>query len=213
MASLGIRVVVYKTLRILVSLYLLILTIGHYFIHEYVYACLILVMLVVYTNLNIRSFASAQFGTLATQLVWLCFLTFQSYKNYSKYEDGKILIHYSKDFNHRRKQLGVPIIPAWWHVFDKGTRDIEWRGNEHSIGHVDKLIIVDSNRMIEFESDDYTLKPIGKSERHIYVRYIYETRKHPDTLGFTYAIGDSSKNISKAVASDTLNANHIQKDY
>jgi len=194
-------------------LYLLALAVGHYLIHEYFYSCVILLALIIYSYDNIRSFSSDRFGKLGNQLVPLLVLTFYSYKEYERYTNDKILFSYSKEFNHCRQKLGIPVIPASWQVKSKGYKDIEWQSKKSIIGHDEKLIVLTTDYKIEFETDDYKLKPQDTIERNLYVRYIYATGKHPDTLDYSYAVGDSVRSITRQVADSILNAARIQKDY
>ncbi|WP_259070894.1 hypothetical protein HDF24_22845 [Mucilaginibacter sp. X4EP1] len=170
--------------------------------------------LIVYTFHNIKSFSDSHSRVLINQLIGLIFITYQSYKDYSRYTDDKILFSYSKPFNDHRQQLGVPIIPTSWRVAFKSSYSIEWDEKKDGVGHERKYIFMNADHTIEFESDDYKLsRTRADSERYVYVRYIYATGKHPDTLSFSYSNGDSAKSITKSIADSILNADHIQKDY
>jgi hypothetical protein len=213
MISLSTKVIIYKVLRILVLVCFLVLAIGYYLIKEYVFASIFSLGVIINSFHNIKSFSDSNPRILTNQLIWLVFMIYPSYQYYSRYKKDKILFSYSKLFNYRREQLGIPIIPSSWQVASKGSKSIEWTAEKGIVGHERKDIVMNDDQVIEFENDDYSLKKQAIFERYIYVRYIYATGKHPDTLDFSYSIGDSTKSITKTIADSILNADHIKKDY
>ena len=193
--------------------YVLALSIGHYYIHEYVDSGLFFLVLIFYSYLNIKQFASEKINLQINQIIWLFFMTLLSYHNFGRYEEKQLLLSYSKAFNDQRKRLELPIIPQNWETDVPFGKGIEWHSKGDSMGHYSKYIGLGKDKTIQLERDDYNLRKTDKIARSISIFYCYRAKNHPDTLKYFYSIGDSSRQITRAFADSLFNAEHIQKDY
>ncbi len=90
---------------------------------------------------------------------YLFLLGFLGRQDITEYKEMTCQDKYGRSFNLARRRLGVPEIPADWHIFGRGNGFVSWVANKTDIGHKVKHIEIDSSCRIEVEDDGYKLKP------------------------------------------------------
>ena len=118
---------------------------------------------------------------------------------------------YGMSFNNRRKALGIPIIPASWHIKERNDKSIWWTGNENVIGHKRKTVMF-SGCDIYGELDVYNLPVKNGKKRLIEIEYKYRDKNGKDSIIYTYQIEHSAKEISKNIADSLFSAENINKN-
>jgi len=127
---------------------------------------------------------------------WTLIMFYWGNKDVAKYKDNVCMDKFGKAFNEIRKNRGIPIIPAGWHERYSNHGRANWESEEHVIGHTEKYIDVDDGCVLNFEDDDYTLKPTRGIKQFLYIRTQYAKGKGSDTISYRYAVGDSSRTIT-----------------
>ena len=143
--------------------------------------------------------------------IWTILLGFQFYRDITEYKRNACQDKFGQEFNARRRSLGIPEIPANWHVDDRWDRYVDWKGKNGVTGHADKAVGVDSTCTLEFEQDDYDLKPLKDKRRDVTISTHYA--KGNDSIFFSYYDGDSSHVISRHKADSIFAVEKIRKDY
>ena len=119
---------------------------------------------------------------------------------------------YGLSYNDKRKSLGIPAIPAHWHVKEHNPDFIWWTGDENIIGHKRKSVAFSGCDIVE-EYDVYTLPKQNWQGRWIQIEYNYATETKKDSVAYTYQTDHTSRHISRSTADSILNAEKINKDY
>jgi len=135
------------------------------------------------------------------------------YRDISNYDRSIWQTKFGTAFNARRLVLGIPEIPAGWHITSRGNTWVDWKAKDSVIGHESKDISFDSIRSIIFENDEYTLKPLQGKKRDMNVFTKYARGKAKDSIFFSYYDGDTSRTISRNKADSLFAAEKIKKDY
>lgn len=87
-----------------------------------------------------------------------------------------------------------------------------WRGDTSQFGHYSKDIAIDSACRVEFEDDDYKLKPVDNLVRSMSIRMKYARGRGEDSLFYYYSVGDSTQTITRQKADSLFAAEHIDSD-
>ncbi|HZX59549.1 MAG TPA: hypothetical protein VFE54_12515 [Mucilaginibacter sp.] len=142
----------------------------------------------------------------------ILFIGFWGYRDLEKYKSNICDDRFGREFNVRRRRLGVPEIPADWHVDRKERGHVTWKAKD-SVGHTDKSIWIDSTCAIEFEIDGYKLKCIDSVSRDMSISTYFARGKASDSIIYRYGLGDSTRLISRQQADSIFAAEKIKKDY
>ncbi|MCR8556380.1 hypothetical protein KXD93_01935 [Mucilaginibacter sp. BJC16-A38] len=149
-------------------------------------------------------------------IMFLCLLYayfgYTAYQEITKFNRNVSLDKFGKAFNYRRQSLGIPIIPADWTIENRGSFSVNWKGKKDIIGHTSKHISIDSYTA-DYEMDWYNLKPIDSIKRSMKIRTEYAKGKGKDSIFYYFAVGDSTRTISRKQADSIFNAEKIKKDY
>jgi hypothetical protein len=140
-------------------------------------------------------------------------MSYWGYKDIVKYNDYLCTDKFGPEFNARRQSLGVPQIPADWHEDYTLNHSSRWEQKDSTTGHHDKHIYIDSTCAIEFEDDQYYLKPINGKSCGMGVQTRYARGKAKDSIFFRYNNGDSSRDVTRQQADSIFAAEKIKKDY
>ncbi|MGZ3890939.1 MAG: hypothetical protein ACXVI9_10600 [Mucilaginibacter sp.] len=143
----------------------------------------------------------------------IIFVGFWGYRDLAKYKSNICDDRFGREFNARRRSLGVPEIPADWHVDYKGRGYVTWKAKD-TTGHFRKYISVDSSCAIEYEEDEYNLKPVNAKLREISIDTRYKGGKRINSISYWYTPGiDTGRYISRQQADSIFAAEKIKKDY
>lgn len=144
-------------------------------------------------------------------VIWVCLLIMAFnfiHKQVVKHYQDK----YDFAYNRQRQKLGIPIIPANWHIKEHDDVSAYWCGDEKEIGHKRKMVTF-SGCVSDGELDVYNLPNQDKKQRWLEIEYNYKKKPQPDSVSYTYQIDHSAKVITRKFADSLFNAEHINKDY
>jgi len=145
---------------------------------------------------------------------YLVFAVFYGYRGIAEYNRNICQDKFGLVFNKTRKTLGVPQIPADWHIETRGNRSVDWAARDSTLGHESKTIFIDSICRIELERDEYNLKPLNGVTRYMSITTHYYARgKSADSIFYYYEEGDDNRLISKQRADSIFAKEKIKKDY
>lgn len=119
---------------------------------------------------------------------------------------------YGLSYNEKRKDLGIPTIPANWSIKERNENFIGWSGNETRVGHKRKSVTF-SGCSIEGELDVFKLSTKNGEERLLEIKNYYPNESKSAAVFYTYQIGHYGSSISKMTADSILNAEHISATY
>lgn len=119
---------------------------------------------------------------------------------------------YGLNYNIKRKELGIPIIPNYWNIKERDDESVWWTGDEDVIGHKRKSVIF-SGCDISGELDIYNLPLKDGKRRLIEIEYKYGNKIHNDSVSYSYQIDHSATMVSKNLIDSILTAEKIKKDY
>ncbi len=200
--------------RILIPLIVLAIAIAGFVTKDYIDAGIFLFgfVFVAYRNYKISNISIA---SLILYNSWILLLVGHlEYKEYSKRRKEVYYSQFGLPFNAMRRNVGVPIIPGGWHQGPYPDRLIFWDSKNGSMGHVAKMIFMDSlSRYIEWEEDRYKLKEPGKDTSYVMIRSYYNPHKIIDSISYAYEHGLDNKSISRRQADSIFEAERIQRDY
>lgn len=117
---------------------------------------------------------------------------------------------YGVSYNNKRKELGIPLIPANWSIKERSEEYIGWSGNEKNVGHKRKSVTFSGCR-IKGELDVFRLSNQNGEERLFEMKYYYPHEGQRGTVIYTYQIGSYGNSIPKMTADSLLNAENIQR--
>lgn len=137
---------------------------------------------------------------------------FWSWHEIMQYKNKRCLDKFGTEFNLRRQKLGIPLLPADWHIDFQDSRSTDWRKKD-SMGHYYKTTLVDSLCAPEYEEDRYNLKPVRGVLRNMLILTWFDNKKHADTIRYEYTGGNSTRTITRQQADSIFAAEKIQKDY
>lgn len=136
---------------------------------------------------------------------------FTGYNEVFKYEIAVCHDKFGREFNERRRQLGIPEIPANWQIDSKRDDLTSWHGKDSIGGHESKTIIFDKCR-IDREDDEYYLTPRDGDSRHMEVIYQYAEGNVGDSTFFNYEVDNNISRISRSMADSIFAAEQIRRD-
>jgi len=119
---------------------------------------------------------------------------------------------YGLSYNEKRKELGIPLIPANWSIKERTENFVGWWGDETKVGYKRKAVTF-SGCNIDGELDVFNLSLQNGKKRLLEIQYNYPRGKEKATLIYTYQIDHYAKSISKIAADSILNAENIQRGY
>lgn len=171
-----------------------------------------LIVLIIATILRrIRDKDDWGFVILSIIMGILC-ISLLSWQEMRKYKTGLCLDKFGTEFNQRRQKLGIPVLPADWHIDFRGDRSTDWTKKD-SLGHYFKTTVVDSLCGLEYEEDRYNFKPARGVSRSMSVQIWFAKGKGSDTISYRYYDGDSTRNVTRRQADSIFSAEKIQNDY
>jgi len=135
---------------------------------------------------------SLVFGT-----IWL---GMTAYREIKIYREGAWQEKFGKGFNPQRRRLGTPIIPAGWQCDISFGPTAYWTGKNSVLGHDSKTICGDSVRDLDFERDNYNLKPSHGVPREVSIVTIYGRGGAMDSIKYSYERGSNDKPITRQQA-------------
>jgi hypothetical protein len=140
------------------------------------------------------------------------FVGFYGYHDISKYKRNVCQDKFGREFNERRRRLGVPEIPVEWHVKFRGNYSVDWTGKD-TTGHVSKDIEINSSCVLDYEIDEYNLKAINGISRDMSIKTRYANGKGKDSIFYFYETGGDNHLISGRQADSIFAAEKFNKDY
>jgi len=142
----------------------------------------------------------------------LLFLGYLVHLDVVKYKRNACQDKFGREFNERRRSLGIPEIPANWQVNYRSDRVVSWMGKNGINGHERKYIYVDSC-IINSEWDRYHLKAIHSISRDMTITTTYAKGKGMDSIFYRYETGSDSRLITRKQADSIFDSEKIKKDY
>jgi hypothetical protein len=139
-------------------------------------------------------------------------LGFNGYNAVTKYKTAVCQDKFGREFNKRRRSLGIPEIPRSWIADSRGDWSTTWHGKDSVGGHESKIIFFDKCA-IDREDDEYYLSPVDGTSRHMEIISQYAIGKGQDSIFFRYIIGDKDSVITSNMADSIFDAERIRKDY
>ncbi|MGE6218449.1 hypothetical protein ACQKCH_01385 [Nubsella zeaxanthinifaciens] len=118
---------------------------------------------------------------------------------------------YGVAYNRKRKALGIPLIPSYWHIKKQSSDFIWWEGNENVIGHKRKSVMF-SGCSIYGELDVYNLPLKDGIPRLIEIEYRYGRNQDNDSISYTYQVGNSATVVSKYLIDSLFSVERIKKN-
>ena len=204
--------IIYKTIIILFSAVLLYFGVALYLIQEYFFAAGFALVSVINIVGAIRKKSSdLTFWVVVGIGVNIGLTLYGSRRTFAKHEEYVCSARFGREFNGKREYRSVPILPWGWKKIDSGWRTV-WNGDTSAFGHYAKEIIIDSACRIDWEDDDYKLKPVGDMAREISIRMKYAKGRGEDSLFYYYSVGDSTHAITRQKADSLFAAEHIESD-
>ena len=144
---------------------------------------------------------------------WIFYTGYFGYKEIARYKSDKCDDRFGPEFNTRRRRLGIPEIPADWHVKYKWRGYVEWEAKD-TTGHALKYVDIDSSCAIKSEYDEYNLKTVKGKTRSISIDIRYGKGRVNDSIFYRYDAGsDIVRDISRQQADSIFAAEKIKKDY
>lgn len=178
--------IIFRTVIILFSAVLLYFAVALYLIHEYWFAGGFVFISVINIVGAIRKKSSELTFWVVIAIGFNIGLTlYGSRRTFAKHEEYICSARFGREFNGRRENRGVPVIPRGWKRVDSG-RWTTWRGDTSTLGHYAKDIMIDSACRIDLEDDDYKLNPAGDLARSISIRMKYARGRGEDSLFYYY---------------------------
>jgi hypothetical protein len=215
MAASKFMIFIHRTVAVLGFLMIGGMTARLFYLHEYVWAWVYVALIVLVLYQFIKSLFSAKPNYLGYNLVfcglWPC------WHEYSYYKNEVLVEKYGLVYNKTRERLGIPIIPADWHIEHPGWASGDWRGKKGVLGHEEKYIGFDSLNRIEYERDEYNFKGIHDTSRSISILFDYARGKSKDSIFYLYNYPldyrDTTVKISRHHADSIFDLARIRKDY
>jgi len=152
-----------------------------------------------------------QVGYLAFWIVWIFFIDLR--KNYYEHQNKLRLDKYGPVLNAKRAKLGIPVIPVTWQPNYLGEWGADWRKKDSTVGHQNKLVVLDSLHRLESEEDTYNLKHADSVDRYVNIRTYFSKSGNVDSISYWYEAGMNNKTISRTQSDSLFKAEGIQKDY
>jgi len=174
-------------------------------------ACLLALFGVVI--LDILEKVKSKGGIITTFCLMLISMGPLSYREISDYKKNLCQDKFGREFNARRKSLGIPQIPENWHIKYNFYHSITWQARDSVTGHESKEIAIDSSCSINREQDEYELKPLHGKARYVRIFYQYASGKTKDSVAAWFGDGDSTRDVSRSQADSILDGEKIKKDY
>jgi len=143
--------------------------------------------------------------------IWVLVFGNMVYRDIAKYKRNICQDKFGREFNARRRRLGIPEIPPDWHIKYRNDRSFEWQGKNSVIGHQSKYISIDTC-LIDFEEDRYHLKSVHGISRTMSINIGYAKGSGKDSIFCHYDVGSDSHLITLSQADSILAADKIKKD-
>ncbi|MCO5947046.1 hypothetical protein [Mucilaginibacter flavidus] len=131
----------------------------------------------------------------------------------SKYIDFRCANSFGPEFNKKRKELHIPIIPPVWKVYFSDENATAWQASKVSRGHGFKVVIYNGCDL-DGEEDHYyfSSKKIQDTVLTAYYKYVNRYRNKDSTV-FIFQIGHHADTITSKKADSIFVANKISKDF
>jgi len=158
--------------------------------------------------------SNESWATIIKVNIWLLlFVVIWGWQFYDNYTKDVCMDKFGKEFNQRRRSLGMPVIPSDWQIdYFRRKNSTNWKKKD-TIGHYYKTTGVDSACQITYEVDKYNFKPYRGVSRSMSSEYRFGNGRDRDTMVFYYEAGAGSRTITHQQADSIFAAEKIQKDY
>jgi len=183
-----------------------------FYLHEYIWAWLFTALIVLFLHDFIKDFFRPK-PSYRSYYSLVVFGIWGGWRGYSDYKRDVRLEKYGLAYNKTRERLGIPVIPANWHLEDRGDLSARWSGKQGMLGHERKFIGFDSLHKIEFESDEYNFKGIRDTTISMSILFRYGKGKSKDSIFYLYHLKDTTLEISRHKADSIFDIARIRKDY
>jgi len=129
------------------------------------------------------------------------------------YVDFCCAASFGPEFNKKRKELHIPIIPSGWKVYNTENRSTAWQAPKVSRGHGFKVVVYDGCDL-DGEEDHYyfSSKKIQDTVLEVDYRYVNKHRSKDSTV-YTFQVGDHADTITTRQADSIFVANKINRDF
>lgn len=130
----------------------------------------------------------------------------------SKYIDFRCANSFGPEFNKKRKELHIPIIPPAWEVYSSNKNATVWQAPGVSRGHGLKVVVYNGCDL-DAEKDYYyfSSKKMQDTVLTAYYKCVNSNRSKDSTV-FIFQIGHHADTISSKKADSIFAANKISKD-
>lgn len=131
----------------------------------------------------------------------------------SKYIDFRCANSFGPEFNKKRKELHIPIIPLVWKVYFSDVNATAWQASKVRRGHGFKVVVYNGCDIDEEEDHYYfSSKKIQDTVLTAYYKYVNRNRRKDSTV-FIFQIGHHADTITSKKADSIFAANKISKDF
>jgi hypothetical protein len=190
----------------------------HLKLHSVYWLCTKLVGLIIiwlflfYTSLKNEEVSKLSF--IFSCCMWTLLLGYFGYDDTVKYNSEAHQERFGREYNARRHSLGIPELPVGWYVESRDKYSVRWKAKD-TIGHISKRVTFYVNYAIEFEDDNYNLKPVKGVHRNLSVRTEYNYDNGRDSISYWYQVGSDNHywDITRQQADSIFAAEKIKKDY
>lgn len=127
--------------------------------------------------------------------------------------DSRCADSFGPEFNKKRKELHIPIIPSGWKVYNSTETATLWKAPKVRKGHGFKVVVYDGCEL-DGEEDHYyfSSKKIQDTVLEVAYRYINKHRSKDSTV-FVFQIGNHADTITRGKADSIFAANKIDRDF
>lgn len=145
----------------------------------------------------------------------IVYMLYLGYKHYNQAVIDDCQVSSGLPLNNMRKLFGVPVIGNNWKRYQRPVPNeryehADWLSDSLGIGHYSKDIRVTAGCRITNENDVYGIR---RQKAHLFIETKYNKAGLPDSLFYSYKIGDSTRIVDRRFADSLLSAEHIRKDF
>ncbi|MBB3057970.1 hypothetical protein [Mucilaginibacter gotjawali] len=138
------------------------------------------------------------------------------YDDIKAYKRNVCQAQFGPQFNTKRRNLGIPVIPEKWQIKESSEGRVRWAPADSLIGHQKKYIYIDTGCVIEEELDYYGLTSQHGNKREVMIETQFGRGRLNDSVFYYYYHDDAGRRadtITRQQADSIFAAEKIRKDY
>jgi len=130
----------------------------------------------------------------------------------NNYINSRCAASFGLEFNKKRKELHVPIIPSDWKIYNRDATATLWEVPKVKRGHGFKVVVYDGCEL-DGEEDHYYFSSKKIQDTVLRVNHLFANKsRSKDSTIFTFQVGHDEDTISSRRADSILMANKISWD-